>query len=1658
MDHDLSETVEQQAIELVSSLGKEHLFVANCPSDIDADKYSGTVITYEEAFDHSDAGVGLCLLLPKAFVLQKFVDMSLSKNISVHFVFTCPSNTSEFDASAWLYNLLHDKVRHIGFMQNLGITFCSSSHQEKYFIACQVEPNAEYCQVSWTQPDKTLEYVFPRTVVERSHTVSELQNLPNVNCIDFRRPNGCHRISDKIDVTSLTVQIANDSLADIELVEKSIQPTIDAAWTHGLAECQVKHFFPWNDKHFQDHFPHGITMSVLDLKSFPDTKLSEILVQLAKLKVRYHFMNYKRLAIFGPASLVINLHLALIPVDIHLPIGPKQGAFTIHMTRSEPQDAHLTNDGNHFRVKYGKIGSFQYTPAQTLWNDIHSLACDEDQLVQSPLGKLLNQKLGAVNFSIRWCQVDLSQQKKCLCFDIDIKHEDALPIMLNDDLCQVAIQHQCPSAEAFRAEIPLTEIETRRDHWNKVVAQQMIPKEGRVSHISFEQDKKQSARRYYDLRTTVIDSMHDYTNIITIASQPPAWFFSPKELTLSFKECLREINYCDNSFIQESFTTNPDTVELELRHHEFIKYRDYHKWLFYHIILGPEQCFHLKSIHLERDEWKVRYYDELIIRTFEQASIFITLPPGISVSQVIDKTDYCHLRNAYTCTELSQLTPNVSTAHAGMKDQCSNTTPSKNFVNGNGMSHTNCTRTRGQHPSASHSKRPAYCPPSRPRQMTKAPNVSPESDIEMAPAHEKDTGNPNQNEKHHHQVADEQSEDVLMECKPTAIDSDGNSPRETTQVSHQTNDNGHKQNASTANGSFVKDTPLQRNSSIPKQDSRTNHLSSNNTVASEQSQPAGKTVENHNDLANVGYPRLTNDHQTEGLDTLATVANAGSSRLDNVMFNKNSAYQPIPASTKCNTTNSPTTINSTTNPSPVATAAPKDHHSSHAAQSSPMGKKCRQSGKSDNPPRSGTHQALGTIKDLFARNTAYRQIDNGNGQLNADDDVLFIGATVNPSYPSVENILCNCEQSRNLLSLSKEIIAGWPNSFAHADSEYFAKLAACYLINFPSYMCYAVSALRVLTHAPWHDNMFHGHIRELVLCAIGNGWTWRDQTATVQGRRVSTGEICAAIASYMNQKAFPPGQVSDLDTAIIAVCDDLFPDHCEFFLAQFKVNCLSCGTSGQVSVPLFDTRLIVNLEDDTVDLTQMLACRNPRLALDRDDVGHSHAPDCTDNDQLSYEQIAGCLLFTLKITSPIEQLPPAVKTLNFLGQSFNVHTIGTNPVSQMFVVTGIIIVQGKSSHHFLIIERCHEAKVLLYDNLQGHKWIPIEQLSSTSFVWGFILRQQDHPSYSFQPEQYKAIAPDALTANRQTHGPKQSKVKQKNTLGVNARRYNFPKQLKKISGNDATPTHSVEEPQQKQIEFPTEPPPLNEILHPDGTPSHTVPAHSSGHDQHGAPMVGTSLCNLQHCPPAQHEVDDSDQNNQRGVPVADTITDPTHHCAHTRLEDSFDKDADGQRGVPTVSHPTNNQHAGTLHPPCDDINREPHPLPHSHITEDTVPVDTSSNAQTTALEPSKVVHTPSCPDGDDKKSIVDLLILRNPQSQDILYLMQLTSLLRVPVIAIVSPLQPVGMPSTAQQVEIKMPLLPNESSIQMSTHMLSSAFLHHSGFWMCSSHYHCGGM
>ena len=87
-------------------------------------------------------------------------------------------------------------------------------------------------------------------------------------------------------------------------------------------------------------------------------------------------MAYKRLAIVGPAALVIDLHIALLPVDVHLPIGPKQGAFTIHMTGSLP--------GTMESLKPKKPTLHQHPNAQSSVARLHRTLFLKAQIRQEP--------------------------------------------------------------------------------------------------------------------------------------------------------------------------------------------------------------------------------------------------------------------------------------------------------------------------------------------------------------------------------------------------------------------------------------------------------------------------------------------------------------------------------------------------------------------------------------------------------------------------------------------------------------------------------------------------------------------------------------------------------------------------------------------------------------------------------------------------------------------------------------------------------------------------------------------------------------------------------------------------------------------------------------------------------------------------------------------------------------------------------------------------------------------------------------------------------------------------------------------------------------------------------------------------------------------------
>ena len=160
---------------------------------------------------------------------------------------------------------------------------------------------------------------------------------------------------------------------------------------------------------------------------------------------------------------------------------------------------------------------------------------------------------------------------------------------------------------------------------------------------------------------------------------------------------------------------------------------------------------------------------------------------------------------------------------------------------------------------------------------------------------------------------------------------------------------------------------------------------------------------------------------------------------------------------------------------------------------------------------------------------------------------------------------------------------------------------------------------------------------------------------------------------------------------------------------------------------------------------------------------------------------------------------------------------------------------------FLVIERFHQEQLLLYDNLQGHKWIPIRQLKSNSLAWGFIFRRKDQPSYSFQPEQYKIIAPGELSKIAQPKDPKLSKPNQKSSLGINAKKYRFPMKIKETHTGEITePFSNTNAPNQgsTNANSHTDSQPQEVMINQPHPPSTQELGSGNPSNQHGIPMAG----------------------------------------------------------------------------------------------------------------------------------------------------------------------------------------------------------------------------
>ena len=298
-----------------------------------------TLCTFDEIseiwFDDKDINQALVLVQPRRFFIQKMLTQHHSNCQSFSIYLTLPDYLSEFEVPVKVHDLFGELYGYIQSVQAVQSIQISDKISQGIAIFCiQVDlsfKRSQFDLLVHTEPG-VMDLVLPRQEVYELGIIEELRKSQHIYKMDVGKRNGCFRINLPDDVVSIRIYCSSSSLEVQRAIFGSLQPIFDAIKYTAVKECQIKNCTPWNDDNFIIANGHSATISAIDLRSFQDEDISEVMNILVQLRIFFYFMSGKRLVVYGNGSNLVRLRLELLPFNVHLPIGQKQGAsqFTLN--------------------------------------------------------------------------------------------------------------------------------------------------------------------------------------------------------------------------------------------------------------------------------------------------------------------------------------------------------------------------------------------------------------------------------------------------------------------------------------------------------------------------------------------------------------------------------------------------------------------------------------------------------------------------------------------------------------------------------------------------------------------------------------------------------------------------------------------------------------------------------------------------------------------------------------------------------------------------------------------------------------------------------------------------------------------------------------------------------------------------------------------------------------------------------------------------------------------------------------------------------------------------------------------------------------------------------------------------------------------------------
>ena len=1006
-----------------------------------------------------------------------------------------------------------------------------------------------------------------------------------------------------------------------------------------MKECQIKNCTPWNDDEFITANGHSATVSVIDLRSFQEEDISEVMNILVQLRIYFYFMSGKRLVVYGNGSNLVRLRLELLPFNVHLPIGQKQGASQFTLKKLSMQE----HSEMRFAVKIGRVGSFHTVPVQIA---IAELAEDLESgnLYESQSVKFLRDQLQAQEFHIRWIESGTSNEK-CLCFELDKEYEDKIPLSVDTGTSLTRITHRGPCSQPIRVGVVNKPSENRHDHWNTVFKKMSTKGDYRKNHLTSSKQSSGSIQRYNAIKSFSLDENFRRTTLI-IGNEEAPFFFSDK-VQVAHIGSLFDIdsrvlhNWNEKSLLEHAKWDTKDRVELDI----LTRSKNLYRIIQFGLPGGQE--FSIARPLQRNGKWVVRHADKLILRTFERCYITIVCPPSIDHAQILyGKVDY----DCIAVWILKHCPKLLSTTKNGTADKL----PFEKMQN---------TKVDEQ-------------------------SVSDHDDAQGGEASIKATLI-DATDMSKHTFGDHQHSAVAPDLEDISTVNPQQS--DVSKQSHNCKDVDMAESSKLDNAmlAFQKQNS-QKMGQITiciDEGSKTDADTSMLVNASEFNQlPENDPHNAHNQHAD---ERNGTEDETDPISSFSPVR-------------KNPEHEKLPCG-----------------------GSIPQHNQAQAATSEVRQLASPQhTGRKTYVPEQGNQRRL---EDLFAQNANFAPAQHVHIHSDSDNDhdVSIVGIKQCDKHSKKKNVKYNTIKCENVLVRFKhakektdeclKIIKAWPSLFDTGEQQLFAKRAACYLLTFANTMCYAVTALRILSFAPWSNKHFFGHIREIALCAIAKGWTHRNPNTLVSKNRVTTADICVAISSYDNENVFPPGEVSELDQTILEVCSDLFPHHVQEFYSKFQFNCFSCQESITKNICLFDADAFQwNIPSD-ICLQGICTKMTPRNHFDRD--GLIHKSDCCNNDAITFSQIEHGHLMIVIFRQELANLPSVSNCCHLLHQQIELDHLRSNAcndgqqqmpiVSRQYQCSALIVCQTSDSvncNHFYLVEDQKNKDFQVFDNLKGLGW------------------------------------------------------------------------------------------------------------------------------------------------------------------------------------------------------------------------------------------------------------------------------------------------------------------------------------------------------------------